>query len=135
MDTCRERLPAHLRSRLADLRTILGREERGLPPSLDLGSLDEYGIDFSYVSPGTYAGQREGYWVWQLSTGGPGDEFRFYADAPRRELEQAEYVFKDWFDFACQGLAGEDWKLIQRLWAHFRDTGQTSAALWRSYER
>jgi len=52
----------------------------------DEGNIYEYGLSFDYVGPGTFNGQRRGYWRYQLSWGGPSDEFRFYCDERRQPV-------------------------------------------------
>jgi len=61
--------------------------------------LGEYGLAFDYVPAGTFQGQEEGYFRYQLSWGGPGDEIRFYADADLH-VYKIEYWFLDWYDGA-----------------------------------
>tara|TARA_R100000353_G_scaffold119912_1_gene85408 strand:+ start:4118 stop:4594 length:477 start_codon:yes stop_codon:yes gene_type:complete len=56
---------------------------------------NEAGLCFDYVEAGTFKDQRAGYYRWQLSYGGPSEEFRLY------ENGDLEYWFLDWFDGAC----------------------------------
>ena len=56
--------------------------------------LSEFGLGFWYVEPYTYEDQKEGYYKWQLSWGGPGDEIRIY------NKDRIEYWYLDWFDGA-----------------------------------
>jgi hypothetical protein len=44
----------------------------------------------------------------ELSTGGPADGFRFYADPKEKEITKVEYYFQDWFDGAELLLTDED---------------------------
>ena len=127
--TCESRVEAHLESRITDLRRLWraycnGDEEE----DEDLGSIHEYGLCFDYVPAGTFSDQREGYFRYQLGTGGPGDEFRFYADA-QRKVHRIEYWFLDWFDGACRILAGEDESLLVEIWDWFEEYGVVEAAL------
>ena len=62
-------------------------------------ALDNYGLSFDYVAPHTFTDQTEGYYRWQLSWGGPSDEFRIYVDEMTRP-DRVEYWFIDWFDGA-----------------------------------
>ena len=58
-------------------------------------------LDFSYVEPNTFKKQSEGYWRWQLSWGGPSDEFRYYHhDGDKKKIKSMEYSYMDWFDGA-----------------------------------
>ena len=68
----------------------------------DLGRLEDYGLDFSYVAPGTFRDQRAGYWRYQLSTGGPGTEIRFF------ENGDIEYWLLDWFDGASVDITDDE---------------------------
>ena len=71
------------------------------------------GLCFDYVEPKTWDDQLEGYWRWQLSWGGPGDEFRLFVN-PDMSLHRAEYWYLDWYDGAHVTL---DAKLHADAWA------------------
>ena len=62
-------------------------------------ALENYGLSFDYVAPHTFTDQPDGYYRWQLSWGGPSDEFRIYVDELTRPA-RVEYWFMDWFDGA-----------------------------------
>lgn len=81
------------------------------------GHLSEYGLSFGYVAPETFEGQEEGYFRYQLSWGGPSDEFRIYANPGPRGwiVYRVEYWFLDWFDGAKQTLHGEARQLIENI--------------------
>ena len=79
--TCDQRIDAYLTRELKDLRHLWGPDHDEDGCKCDEGSRWDHGLSFDYVAAGTFKGQREGYYRFQLSTGGPGDEFRFYADA------------------------------------------------------
>ena len=61
--------------------------------------INQLGLCFDFVAANTFDDQPCGYWRWQLSTGGPGDEFRIYTDVDKN-IDRVEYVFLDWFDGA-----------------------------------
>jgi len=61
--------------------------------------VDQYGLCFDYVEAGTFEDQKEGYFRWQLSWGGPSDEFRIFYN-PRDGLYKIEYYYMDWYDGA-----------------------------------
>ena len=63
------------------------------------GTFYEYGLDFSYVAIDTYKDMNEGFWRYQISTGGPGSEYRIYVDM-NNNIERIEFWFLDWFDGA-----------------------------------
>jgi len=57
------------------------------------------GLCFDYIEPGTFNDQKEGYWRWQLSWGGPADEFRVFVN-PDKSVHRIEYWYLDWYDGA-----------------------------------
>jgi hypothetical protein len=70
----------------------------------------------------------KGYWRYQLSWGGPSDEFRFYAGGcGDQEPYRISYVFLDWFDGHERGLVGHDFELMQQIWRFFSEIGVTKA--------
>ena len=56
---------------------------------------NQAGLCFDRVEAGTFKDQRAAYWRWQLSYGGPSEEFRLY------DNKDLEYWYLDWFDGAC----------------------------------
>ena len=75
------------------------------------------GLCFDYVEPNTFTDQKEGYWRWQLSWGGPSDEFRIFVN-PDKSVHRIEYWYLDWFDGAHVTL---DAKLHGDVWAKLED--------------
>ena len=75
--TCKQRWASHKASRCGDLRRLWRAYQEGEDSayakriSADLGEFHEYGLAFDYVAPGTFNDQREGYWRYQISWGGP----------------------------------------------------------------
>ena len=61
------------------------------------------GLCFDYVEPDTFTDQKEGDWRWQLSWGGPSDEFRIFVN-PDKSVHRIEYWYLDWFDGASETL-------------------------------
>ena len=122
--TCKERVKSHYCGRMADIRELweLWRND---PDATDpeLGNFNEYGLCWDYVSPGTFNGQRRGYFRWQLSTGGPSDEFRIYVDE-RLAVCRIEYWFLDWFDGARRVIRrGRDFDVLNKIWDDMRECG------------
>ena len=74
-------------------------------------------LGFDYVEPGTFTDQLEGYWRWQLSWGGPGDEFRIYIN-PDKSVHRIEYWYLDWYDGAHVTLSPEQ---HSDAWSHMED--------------
>ena len=64
--------------------------------------ISEYGLCFDKVEPNTFQDQKLGYWRWQLSWGGPSDEFRLYSDGT------IYYHFMDWYDGAKRYITDND---------------------------
>ena len=75
------------------------------------------GLCFDYVEPETFTDQLEGYWRWQLSWGGPGDEFRIYVN-PDKSVHRIEYGYLDWYDGAKVTLDPEK---HSDAWSHLAD--------------
>jgi len=128
--SCAVRWKANKNDRVSDLGKLLaawhdGDEDRHIA---DLGILREYGLGFDYVAPDTFTDQKEGYWRYQISWGGPSDEFRFYAGGcGQLTPHRISYVFLDWFDGHECALADADLEILLQLWAFFRDAGTTKA--------
>jgi len=113
---CEARVNQHLAARIADIRKMWKTYPEA--PSDDLPALDEYGLCFDYCPAGTWNDQVESFFRWQLSTGGPGDEFRFYAGLDWKSYK-IEYVFIDWYDGASRRLHGARYNLLAEIWSDF----------------
>ena len=77
----------------------------------ELGHICEYGLGFDYVAPHTFGeDQDEGYFRFQISWGGPSEEFRIYANGREYDwsIYKLEFWFLDWFDGAKITLTGID---------------------------
>ncbi len=61
--------------------------------------LSQYGLSWDYVASNTFDNQEKGFYRWQLSWGGPADEFRIYTDENKNILS-VDYWYLDWFDGA-----------------------------------
>ena len=68
----------------------------------EIGSINDYGLCFDFVEPGTFDDQPKGYHRYQMSWGGPSDEIRFYSN-------RTEYVFMDWFVGVGFDVTNESW--------------------------
>jgi len=119
--SCKERIKAHYQSRMDEVRNLwnLYREN---PEAYhdEYGRWDEYGLAFDYVKPGTFEGQKRGYWRYQISWGGPSDEFRFYCDE-NYGTTKIEYCFMDWFDGASCCVKGKNRQLWEEIWSDWLD--------------
>ena len=61
--------------------------------------VNQSGLCFDFVSANTFTDQKCGYWRFQMSWGGPSDEFRIYTDHDKN-INYIEYWYMDWFDGA-----------------------------------
>jgi len=101
---------------------------RGIENVRDLGCLPEYGLCFDYVPLETFSDQTEAYFRYQLSWGGPSDEFRFFTDS-NFNVKRIEYWFLDWFDGASRVLSGSNKKLLTDLFEYyFKESGAVRVA-------
>ena len=67
------------------------------PTVQDLGHFFEYGLSFDYVEEYTFNEQEEPYFRYQISWGGPSEEYRIFTD-DYYNIERVEYWFLDWFE-------------------------------------
>src|SRR5690606_11942655 len=96
-------------------------------------SLYDYGLAFDYVAPGTFDCQAEGYFRYQLSYGGPSDEFRFFVN-PDFSCHRIEYWFLDWFDGASRRLHGGELALMLGVFEFFLAAGSVDSAYKQATE-
>lgn len=125
--SCASRVDAQLAGVITDLSTLWQNYQHGTTCP-DLGCFTEYGLSFDFVAAGTFDDQEEAYFRYQLSWGGPSDEFRFFVN-PDLSCHRIEYWFLDWFDGASRTLAAEDKMLLLELWQWLVETGSAEAAL------
>lgn len=109
--TCEERIDAELAKTLEVLRDLWAHYTTADDPDEyhpeHETNLDEYGLSFDWVEPETFNNQSEGYYRYQLSWGGPSDEFRFYVRYDGVPYRIA-YHFMDWFDGARRDVTGDE---------------------------
>jgi len=123
MQSCNERINENLEDRIKDIRILWSLYCKD-PDASDenLGSFDEYGLCFDYVRPYTFTWQREAYFTYQLSCGGPSDEFKFFVN-PDFSVHRIEYWFLDWFDGAKREFCGKDFELLLEIFEFFKECG------------
>lgn len=126
--TRRVNVGREMRKRLHDLVRLWTAYQQGDDETGDLGTLAEYGLSFDYVAPNTFDDQREGYFRYQLSWGGPSDEFRFFVNLDH-SCHRVEYWYLDWFYGASFRPADEEESFLIDLFDWFRETGCVAAAL------
>ena len=117
---CSERVQASYDSCAEDLRKLIKTEHDGNEEGdEELGTFYEYGLAFDYVPRGTFkkddGSDCRGYFRYQLSYGGPSEEFRFYV-CEDLSLDYVEFWLLDWYDGASvepeQGLIEDLWDLL-----------------------
>ena len=87
----------------------------------DLKNPEYEALSFDWVEPNTFTDQKEGYWRWQFSWGGPSDELRGYINwTPQSRpgaLHRLEYWYLDWGDGACHQIHpdSEAWAQMQEM--------------------
>ena len=132
--TCKQRIRVHYRGRIKDLRRLWSLYQSGNDEGdPDIGTFHEYGLSFDYVPAGTFGDQKEGYFRYQISWGGPADEFRFYTDGQLRVYRIA-YWFLDWWDGAHINLSGKDFDLMNEIFEFFREIGSVQAEMEKATE-
>ena len=120
-ETCADKVRPAMESSREDIRELLeaagNNDGRVTDPESDQEgcSIDEYGLAFDYVEPGTFEGQQEAYWRFQISYGGPSEEIRYYRSPRAWAPYRAEYWYLDWFDGANVDVT-DDVTLAQDLW-------------------
>lgn len=123
MTTCKKRVNSELKGRITDLKKLWNLYKEN-PEAYDeeLGNFSEYGLSFDYVSPNTFKDQKQGYFRYQLSWGGPSDEFRFFVN-PDLSVYKIDYWFLDWFDGASVELEGQNFVLLEEIFEDFKSCG------------
>lgn len=91
-------------------------------------AFNEFGLSFDYVAPATFNDQKEGYWRYQISFGGPSEEIRFYASSPHSDPYKIEFWYLDWGDGAAVDILDD--VIAGVLWAAFVET-ETSDFAYR----
>ena len=124
---CKDRVTSHLKSRIDDIRLLWEAYQSGKEEVPSLGTLYEYGLSFDYVPAGTFTDQEQGYFRYQLSWGGPSDEFRFFCDETFTPY-RIEYWFLDWFDGAKKILTGKNLDLLKEIFNWFKEGGMVEKA-------
>ena len=108
----------HYRHRMRDIRKLwelYQKDHEADDP--DLGTWNEYGLGFDYVPPYTFH-QPRGYFRYQISWGGPSEEFRFWVDETMRPY-RIEFWFLDWFVGQTVPVKGKNRSLWLEIWEDF----------------
>ena len=118
------RMKESARRILDDLRVLWTDWLEGGEGTYDLGSFNEYGLSFDYVAPGTYTDQNRGYFRYQISWGGPAEQFEIYADKGRGGrwyIWQIEFHLLDWGSDSGFTLSGDDLELMTEIVENYFD--------------
>jgi len=126
--SCDQRIQKHLDSRLEDLRILWDAYCKGEEDVEDLGNIYDYGLSIDYVPHDEEYNMEAGYLRYQLSWGGPSDEFRFYIDADL-DCYKIEYAFLDWFDGATRRLYNENMNFMLEIYEWFREMGTVKSEI------
>lgn len=98
-ETCEERIDRNLKSREADFLKFMNKRDDDETRT----EFWQYGLSFDFVDKKDLSWrEKESYYRYQLSWGGPSDEIRFYKN-------RVDYVFMDWFDYADKDITHKDW--------------------------
>lgn len=135
--TLNERLEISYISRTEDLRKLfehtscdynytcqINEDLEECPIVQELGHFHEYGLSFDYVEEYTFNDQEEPYFRYQISWGGPQEEYRIYTD-DYYNIERVEYWFLDWFEGEYKTLDKDD--IIFDIIEDFKDMGLLEA--------
>lgn len=125
---CKVSVGREMRKRIHDLHQLWIAYHQGYEESGDTDTLSNYGLSFDYVAPNTFGDQLEGYFRYQLSWGGPSDEFRFFVNLDL-SCHRVEYWYLDWFDGALVAPSDGEQSFLMEIWEWFRETGAVTAAL------
>ena len=132
--SCKARWKSHKDSRVSALRDMFERmsSDNDARREEAMQDFSEYGLSFDYVAPETFNDQPEGYWRYQISWGGPSEEFRFYSSSYKHRPYRIEFWFLDWGNGHGRALAGDDLETLLRVWDDFDDMSATESEFRRA---
>jgi hypothetical protein len=114
------KVKAHYKNRMADITKLWKLYQQDCEANDDdLGNWNEYGLAFDYVPKGTFDNQRRGYFRYQISWGGPSEEFRFFVDETLN-ITTCQFWFLDWFDGAFIRVTGKNLDTWREIWDDFQ---------------
>ena len=105
-EKCINVVEKHFNNIMQDLKTLWNAKDN---KTKALGNLNEYALCLDFVESGTFNDQKKAYIRYQISWGGPSEEFRIFEDG------SVEFWFLDWFDGAKADLNSEDCDLIKQI--------------------
>ena len=123
---CKDRVQDALDSRMEDIKVLWENYQAGIEDA-EIGNFNEYGLCFDYV--GKYSVgigyPNPGYFRYQISWGGPSEEFRFMTMNPDALDPEIDFWLLDWFDGAKVTLTGEYREVMLEIWEFFKEIGST----------
>lgn len=105
---CEKRVDEEMKGRLSDVHKL---QTGYASDEIDR----EYSFNAEYVAPNTFDDQPEGYFRYQMSWGGPSDEFRFFVN-PDLSCHRIEYWFLDWIDGAHRDCSDDEVAVMLWEW-------------------
>ena len=117
-----------MRKRIHDLNQLWIAHQHGYDVVDDADTLSTYGSSLDYVAPGTFDDQREDYFRYQLSRGGPSDEFRFFVNLDL-SCHRVEYWYLNCFEGALVKPSEGEQSFLIEIWQWFKETGAVASAM------
>ncbi len=118
---CSERIESSFLSRREDLEQVLECKGDFSHCEDTIEALNEFSLCFDYVEHEEE--DKKDFWRFQISWGGPSEEFRIFTDGQEGPIEKIEYWFLDWFDGASKDVTQENinekWTLKDFFYTYF----------------
>jgi hypothetical protein len=133
-DGCKAMVRSACTSRMADVRacwTLYQKDPEAYTKDGDRWI--DYGLAFDYVAPGTFKDQRRGYFRYQISYGGPSEEFRFNADE-NLNMTSCVFWYLDWYDGAFVPVTGRNREVWREIWEDFKECETLQYAMKKAQE-
>lgn len=102
---CKDLVRGAFKSRMSDIRKLFAGK------TIDGCTLAEYGLSIDVVEKGTFSRDQKAYKRYQLSWGGPSEEFRVYPN-------EVQFWYFDWLDGAYVRVQGRDAEIIREIVAN-----------------
>lgn len=89
------------------------KENENFDVEKDIGFIDEYPLSIDYIAPNV--NDTPPYWLYLISSGGPGSEIRFFVDdKSSTKPYKVEFWFLEWSNSEKRNVTGE--VIIEHLW-------------------
>ena len=120
-EKCKDKVRGAYRNRTGEVRKLWNLYKKDSEArTADGEQWTEYGLAFDYVAPGTFGDQKRGYFRYQISYGGPSEEFRFYSDE-NLNITGCYFWFLHWFDGASVRVTGRNLDTWREIWEGFKE--------------